>query len=190
MQDLIILAKNGDKNAKEEIINMYYPLIIKECKGIFLKDKTFEDLIQIGIMYLLTGIDRFDVNKDFSSFSSYILWSIKNGYRYLCRSEIRYNNEFSINKTTDDGFELGDSISDESINIERNFIGDLINSNLYLAINNLDKDERHLIEYLYLECEKPNLTRYSKEINKDYYYCCALKNRALTNLKNFLIEYY
>lgn len=190
MNELIILAKNGDQNAKEEIIKMYYPLIIKESKGIFLKEKTFEDLIQIGIVSLLKGIEKFDINRDFSSFSSYILWSIKNGYRYLCRSEIRYNSELSINKTTDDGFEFADGLLDSTVNIEKNFINELVFENLYLSLEALDKDERELIELLYLKYEKPNLSRYAKENNKDYYYCSCLKKRALTKLKGSLMEYY
>lgn len=190
MNELIILAKNGDEKSKEEIIKMYYPLIIKEAKGIFLKDKTFEDLIQIGIMNLLKGLKKFDVTKDFSSFSSYILWSIKNGYRYLCRSEIRYNSELSINKTTDDGFEFVDGLLDCSVDIERNFARDLINSNLYLALKNLDEDEKEIIEQLYLKFEKPNLSRFAKEKEKDYYYCSCLKKRALTKLKSSLSDYY
>ena len=190
MKELIILAKSGDQNSKEEIIKMYYPLIIKEAKGIFLKDRTFEDLIQIGIVNLLKGIEKFDVSRDFASFSSYILWSIKNGYRYLCRSEIRYNSELSINKTTNDGYELGDGLLDSSINIENNFISNLITTNLYLSLESLDEEEREIIEFLYLKYEKPNLSKYCKETNKDYYYCSCLKRRALTKLRKALIEYY
>ena len=190
MKELIVLAKSGDKSAKEEIIKMYYPLIVKEAKGVFLKEKTFEDLIQIGIVNLLKSIEKFDISRNCASFSSYILWSIKNGYRYLCRSEIRYNSELSINKTTDDGYEFGDGILDSSINIENTFISDLISNNLYLALESLDKEEREIIEFLYLKYEKPNLSKYCKENNKDYYYCSCLKRRALTKLKKTLIEFY
>ena len=186
MKELLILAKNNDIKAKEEIINMYYPLIIKEAKNVFINGRTFEDLIQIGIVNLINAINKFDLNRGVNSFSSYALWSIKNGFRYLCRSEIRYNDELSLNKTKDDDFELGESIVDEKINVENSVIQDIIYEGLYLALERLDKEERELIDFLYLKNEKPNLSKYCKEYNKDYYYATCLKKRALKKLKSFI----
>ena len=40
MDDLLKKAKNNDNFAKEEIIKMYYPLIIKESKRVFLKNRS------------------------------------------------------------------------------------------------------------------------------------------------------
>ena len=39
----------------------------------------------------------------------------KERFRYLCRSEIRYNDELSLNKTNDEGFELGETIVDSRL---------------------------------------------------------------------------
>lgn len=186
MEELLICAKNNDKKAKEEIINMYYPLIIKEAKNIFIKGRTFEDLIQIGIVNLINAINKFDLNRGINSFSSYSLWSIKNGFRYLCRSEIRYNDELSLNKTNDDGFELGESIMDSKTNLEESVIRDSIYEDLYLALEKLDEEERELIEFLYVKNEKPNLSKYCKEYNKDYYYATCLKKRTLKKLKSLI----
>uniref|UniRef100_UPI002601E681 helix-turn-helix domain-containing protein n=1 Tax=Clostridium sp. TaxID=1506 RepID=UPI002601E681 len=60
MEDLLVMAKGGDKGAKEELIKKYYPLIIKESKNVFLKDTTFEDLIQIGVLNLINAIEKYD----------------------------------------------------------------------------------------------------------------------------------
>ena len=186
MKELLILAKNNDIKAKEEIINMYYPLIIKEAKNVFINGRTFEDLIQIGIINLINAINKFDLNRNANSFTSYALWSIKNGFRYLCRSEIRYNDELSLNKTNDEGFELGETIVDSKTNVEESVIQDIIYENLYLALEKLDKEEKELIEFLYIKNKKPNLSKYCKEHGKDYYYASCVKKRALRKLKAFL----
>lgn len=188
MRELLISAKNGDNNAKEKIIDMYYPLIIKEAKNIFIKGKSFEDLIQIGILHLLNAINKFDIDRDYKSFPSYASWSIKNGFRYLCRSEIRYNDELSLNKPNDDGLELEESIIDDKTNVETTVLQDIIYENLYLALEKLDNEEKELIEFLFIKNERPNLTKYCKEYNKDYYYASCLKKRALKKLNNFLIN--
>lgn len=191
MEDLIKKAKNNDKAAKEEIINMYYPLIIKESKRVFLKNRSFEDLIQIGIISLLKAINLYDLSRGSSSFSSYALWSIKNGYISLIRSESKLNAETSLNlplyNTKD--LEIADSLLDESIDIEKEVTNSIVYSKINSALKNLDYEERDIINYLYIENEAPNLSKYSRLRNKDYYYCSCLKKRALSKLKSLLKEY-
>lgn len=190
MKNLLLKAKNNNSNAKEEIIKMYYPLIIKEAKIIYLKNKSFEDIIQIGIINLLHAIDVFNLDKGTDKFPSYALWSIKNGYKYLCRSQIKYNSELSLNNINDQGCEVGESIVDENINVEDYVINNMINKNLHLALEKLDYEERDLIDFLYLSSNKPNLTKYSKLHSKDYYYCTCLKTRALKKLKALMLDSY
>ncbi|MDU1278000.1 MULTISPECIES: sigma-70 family RNA polymerase sigma factor [Clostridium] len=190
MRDLLLKAKNNDSSSKEEIIKMYYPLIIKEAKTIYLKNKSFEDIVQIGVINLLHVIDVFDLSKNVDKFPSYALWAIKNGYKYLCRSQIKYNSEFSLNNVNEEGSELGDSIIDENINVEDTVIKSAVNENLHLALEKLDDEERNLINFLYIYNDKPNLSRYCALKEKDYYYCCCLKKRALEKLKNMMINFY
>lgn len=187
MENLLIKAKNNDNTAKEEIINMYQPLIIKEAKRIFLKNRTFEDLVQIGVISLLKAIKLYDLSRGAQSFSSYALWSIKNGYISLLRSEIRYNEEVSLNNfCKDSDIEIVDSLVDENEDIENTTINTLYNENIRLAFSKLDKEEQDILRFLYIENEKPNLSKYCRARNKDYYYCSQLKNRALKRLKAFL----
>ena len=191
MDDLIRNAKNNDNAAKEEIIKMYYPLIIKESKRVFLKNRSFEDLIQIGIIHLLKAINLFDLSRGSKSFSSYALWSIKNGYITLIRSEAKYNDEISLNLPLYNApdIEVADSIIDETINIEQDVTDSIIYSKVNSALKDLDYEERDIINFLYIENESPNLSKYSRLRNKDYYYCSCLKKRALMKLKYILKEY-
>lgn len=187
MEELLIQAKNNNHKAKEEIIEMYYPLIIKESKRIFLKNRTFEDLIQIGIMNLLKAIKLYDLKRGSQSFSSYALWSIKNGFITLLRSEIKYNDEVSLNNfCKDSDIEIVDSLIDEKTNIEDYIINSFSNIEIISAFNKLDYEEKDIITFLYIENEKPNLSKYCRLKNKDYYYCSKLKIRALQKLKQLL----
>ncbi len=188
MDDLIRNAKNNDNAAKEEIIKMYYPLIIKESKRVFLKNRSFEDLIQIGIVHLLKAINLFDLSRGSKSFSSYALWSIKNGYITLIRSEAKYNDEISLNLPLYNApdIEVADSIIDESIDIEKKVTDSIIYNEINSALDKLDYEERDIIDFLYIDNETSNLSRYSKLRNKDYYYCSCLKKRALVKLKLML----
>lgn len=190
MEKLLLQAKNNNFTAKEEIINMYYPLIIKESKRIFLKNITFDDLIQIGIMNLLKAIKLYDLSRGAQSFSSYALWSIKNGYISLLRSEIKYNDEVSINNfCKDSDIEIVDNLIDEKVNIEDSIIKNFSNKEIIEAFKELDSEEKDILTFLYIDNEKPNLSKYCRLINKDYYYCSKLKNRALEKLK-FLLKIY
>ncbi|MDV4150316.1 sigma-70 family RNA polymerase sigma factor [Clostridium sp. AL.422] len=191
MEILIEKAKNNDKNAKEEIIKMYYPLIVKESKRVFLKNRSFEDLVQIGIISLLKAINLFDLTRGSKSFSSYALWSVKNGFITLIRSEAKYSDEISLNSPipTSPDNEIVESIIDENVDIENQVTNSIINNKVLSALNNLDYEEKDIIIFLYIANTLPNLSKYSRSRNKDYYYCSCLKKRALTKLKHILKEY-
>ena len=191
MENLIKRAKNHDNFAKEEIIKMYYPLIVKESKRVFLKNRTFEDLIQIGIVNLLRAINLFDLSRGSESFSSYALWSIKNGYASLIRSDARYNDETSLNlpQYNAPDIDIVETIIDDNIDIENEVTNSIIHDEILSTLDKLDYEERDIINFLYIENDMPNLSKYSRLRNKDYYYCSCLKKRALTKLKIILKEY-
>ena len=190
MEDLLVLAKRGDESSKEALIKKYYPLIIKEAKNVFLKDFTFDDLIQIGILSLINAIEKYNLDKGTIYFTGYVALAIKNNYRYLCRSEIRYNNQFSLNKTNEEGLELGLNIIDEAAYTEDIIINNLVKDAILEGLDSLDKEERDLIDFLYINNSKANLSKYALVTKKDYYYLTVLKRRALKKLANILKDYY
>lgn len=191
MEDLIKRAKNNDNKATEEIINMYYPLIVKEGKRIFLKNRSFEDLVQIGVINLINAIKLYDLSKGSKSFSSYALWSIKNGFITIIRAEAKYNSEISLNIPLYNApdIEVSESMIDENIDVETEVISSIIHDEILFALDKLDYEEKDIINFLYIENELPNLSKYSRLRNEDYYYCSCLKKRALTKLNNIL-KYY
>ena len=69
MENLIIKAKKEDINAKNEIIKAFTPLIISESKKVFIKNRNYEELIQMGITNLLHAIKLFDLSRDPKAFT-------------------------------------------------------------------------------------------------------------------------
>ena len=185
VRDLLILAKNGDSNAKEALIKKYYGFIVQETKGIFLNSYTFEDLIQTGIESILKGINSFDLENGTASFNSYVFWCLKNNFNYLCRKEIRNNTCLSLNVVMKDNMESIDFLqADETL--EETVLKRLSSSELIFALKSLDEEELELINFLYLSTstgKKQFLSKYAEIKEKDYYYCTTLKKRAFQKLK-------
>ncbi|NKF05683.1 sigma-70 family RNA polymerase sigma factor [Clostridium gasigenes] len=181
---LLTLSKNGDKAAKELLIKKYYALIVFQTKGIYLNGYTFDDLVQTGIESVLKSINNFDISKGIEAFNSYVFFSIKNNFNYLCRKEIKYNEVFSLNTIVKDDMESIDFIPDTKI-LEEVIIKTITSKELLSSLKLLDKEELELIRFLYLDedGEKEYLSNYAKVKGKDYYYCTSLKKRALSKLR-------
>ena len=71
MNHLATLAKNGDTNAKEELIKANYPLIKSVLKRYINKGVDYDDLYQIGVIGFLKAINNFDAsfNVKFSTYA-------------------------------------------------------------------------------------------------------------------------
>lgn len=74
--DLAIKAKNGDKAAKNRIVNANLRFVVNVAKKYQNHGLDLPDLISEGNIGLLTAIDRFDVTKGYH-FISYAVWWIR-----------------------------------------------------------------------------------------------------------------
>jgi RNA polymerase primary sigma factor len=74
--DLVIKAQNGDKEAKNKLVNHNIKLVISIAKKYIGNGVEMDDLIQEGTFGLYTAIERFDISKGFK-FSTYANWWIK-----------------------------------------------------------------------------------------------------------------
>ena len=73
---LLVKAKNGDIEAKNELITSNLKLVVNIAKGYVNKGMSFIDLISEGNMGLIYAIDKFDIDKGFR-FSTYAVWWIR-----------------------------------------------------------------------------------------------------------------
>ena len=74
--ELAIKAKNGDKAAKDKIVNANLRFVINVAKKYQNRGLELGDLISEGNIGLLTAIEKFDVTKGYH-FISYAVWWIR-----------------------------------------------------------------------------------------------------------------
>ena len=65
--DLLIKAHNGDKKAREELINGNLRLVLSVLQRFSSRNDSPDDLFQVGVMGLIKAIDNFDTNLDHKS---------------------------------------------------------------------------------------------------------------------------
>lgn len=169
-------AKNNNKDAILFFIEKYQPLIKKYAFKYKLKNFDTDDLIQTGNISIIMAINKYDLSKGSKSIDSYIINSIKNGFRNLARNQIKYNDESSLNILLNEDSEIEDLISD-SFNLEEYIVDSSINDLLKNLLKALPPDEYKLIEISYLT---PNTTLYRYCINHNLNY--PKKRRQLISL--------
>lgn len=169
-------AKNNNKDAILFFIEKYQPLIKKYAFKYKLKNFDTDDLIQTGNISVIMAINKYDLSKGSKSIDSYIINSIKNGFRNLARSQIKYNDESSLNISIDEDIEIEDLISD-SFNLEEYIINSNVNDLLKNLLEALPPDEYKLIKIAYLT---PNTTLYRYCIDHNLNY--PKKRRQLISL--------
>ncbi|MBE6066101.1 MAG: sigma-70 family RNA polymerase sigma factor [Clostridium lundense] len=157
LEELALRAQKGDKTSLETLISYFKPYIIKQAHLTYVKGRAMEDLIQIGYISLLKAVKMYKpLNKNFNY---YALASIKRNFYYLIRQEARYNGEYSMEFETCDGLTLGDGIEDK-FNLEEDYIKKETRQQLREGLKLLNKDEKELINWVYLQ--KKNLKEYAK----------------------------
>ena len=169
-------AKNHNKDAILFFIEKYQPLIKKYAFKYNLKNFDKDDLIQTGNISVITAINKYDISKGELSIDSYIINSIKNGFRNLARGQIKYNDESSLNISVDEDTEISDLISD-SFNLEEFIVNSSVNDLLKNILKTLSPDEYELIKIAYLS---PNTTLYRYCIDHNWNY--PKKRRELISL--------
>ena len=92
--ELLVKVKNGDKNARTELINGNLRLVLSVIRRFFNKGENADDLFQIGCVGLIKAIDNFEIEQNVQ-FSTYavpmIIGEVK---RYL-----RDNNSIRVSRS-------------------------------------------------------------------------------------------
>ncbi len=82
-KELIRLAKEGDKNARDKLVSENMGLVYSAARRFTARGCEAEDIVQVGVIGLIKGIDRFDlnINVQFSTYAvAMIIGEIK---RYI-----------------------------------------------------------------------------------------------------------
>ena len=187
------LMFNGDKNARNKLIEHNLRLVAHIVKKFDANDNMTDDLISIGTIGLIKGIDTYKDNKK-TRITTYAARCIQNEILMYFRANKKSNNDVSLSDSIGydkEGNEINliDVIEDktpdliESITLKDNI--KKLKKYLYL----LTKRERDIIVKRYGLNQEEEKTQ--KQISKDYHisrsYVSRIEKRALTKLlKEFI----
>ena len=187
-EECILKMKNGDREARNKLIEHNLRLVAHIVKKFEHDANIQDDLISIGTIGLIKGIDTYSNNKNVK-LTTYCARCIQNEILMYYRSNNKYNKNISINDSIGydkDGNEI--TIVDILKSDKPDFALDLYQKeNVKLLseyIKVLNKREKEIITYRYGLNNNDELTQ--KEIAKKLHisrsYVSRIEKRALTKM--------
>ena len=187
-EECILKMKNGDKEARNKLIEHNLRLVAHIVKKFEHDINIQDDLISIGTIGLIKGIDTYSNNKNVK-LTTYCARCIQNEILMYYRSNNKYNKNISINDSIGydkDGNEI--TIVDILKSDKPDFALDLYQKeNVKLLseyVKVLNKREKEIITYRYGLNNNDELTQ--KEIAKKLHisrsYVSRIEKRALTKM--------
>lgn len=149
----IELMKQGDMDARNKLIEHNLRLIAHLVKKYETKDISSDDLISIGTIGLIKGVDSFDESKNIK-ITTYIAKCAENEILMYFRSSKKFNNEISLNDsfcTDKDGNDIAliDLIPSNDIDITTKILNDIDIELLHKHLEVLPNKERDIIVMRY-----------------------------------------
>lgn len=181
IEELVIDAKNGDMNAKEQIINEFTPFIINFSNKTFIEGYETQDIHNECFSILLRAIKQYNPNRH--RFVAYATNSIKNSIYCLIRDT---KNKSQVNGASALTF-TGDL---ESLNlsidgkIDNNLISICESKDLNDALSSLSDSEIELINFVVIQ--NIPVTQFAKLKSTNYTTTLRNKKNALKKLGNYL----
>lgn len=178
----------GDKESRNKLIEHNLRLVAHIVKKYETKDISADDLISIGTIGLIKGIDSYSINKGVK-LTTYAAKCAENEILMYFRSSKKYNNNISlediIGHDKDGGdITLMDVLKENSINIENTIeFKDNIRS-LSKYLNVLNKRELEIIKMRYglLNEEEKTQKEISKKLHISRSYVSRIEKRALIKM--------
>ena len=136
LNELIDLAKSGCLASKSKIILNVEGLLVNKVNKYYYSLDNYEDTLQECKIIVLESIDSYD-----RSYGVHYLGYLKSKLRFYLLRKLNENSLNCIdNKLKDtDGIDIFDTLEDENMNIEENYILRLENIGLREKLNKLNK---------------------------------------------------
>lgn len=182
IKEKVLCAQSGDKEALQEIIQQFKPLVLKQASITFIAGYENEDLIQIGYISIINAVKKFNPDKN-SNFPAYVKQAVTNNFYYEIRKKAKERFELSLEAPTDNDIELKDTLSSD-INVEEICVNTEQMEILKKALMSLPYKERNLMEVIF-NGDRHALKYYADEKGMTYSSCSKLKQRILKKLRNF-----
>lgn len=182
INQLVIWAKNGDKQALQNIIEMLSPAIYKICCRYYIKNYELEDLIQISRMSVMKAVEKYNFNSK-AGFKTYASSAIENNLKCVLRGECKRNYDVSSNTPLDEDITLADTFQDD-FNMEEDYCRNEEYNQLYECVNKLEPIYKDILYWVYFCNGK--LKDYAIKENISIECCRRRKARALKKLREIL----
>ncbi|MDT8716115.1 sigma-70 family RNA polymerase sigma factor [Clostridium sp. 19966] len=183
--EIISKAKQGDREAVGEIIDMFKPYILKFTSSIFINGYDREDLIQYGYMSVIKAIKIYKEDSGIN-FSAYVKGAIKNNYYCEIRNLARKNYETSLDIEEEGGFRI-DLLTDP-IDVEEEVEKRYTISNVKKILSELSLEDRKLISY-HIKYGRGGISRYAKEYGKSLLNCSRRKDKLYKYIRERLMGF-
>ncbi len=184
----INLLEKGDKNARNKLIEHNLRLVAHIVKKFENDNNNIDDLISIGTIGLIKGVDSFNSNKNIR-LTTYVARCIENEILMYYRSNKRYQNNVSLNDyigLDKDGNEISlmDVLANNDKDIEEKILEEDMYDELFKYLDILNKREKEIIIYRYGLYGYNELTQkdIASKLNISRSYVSRIEKRALTKL--------
>ena len=187
------LASKGDEKAREKLILHNMRLVAHIVKKYYSNIKEQDDLISIGTIGLIKGIDSFKGEKG-AKFATYAGKCIQNEILMYFRSQKKLNNETSINDSIDVDKD-GNPLTYMEILSEDDNIAETIDRSIKLSVmmraieTVLDEREREIIEKRYgLKTSSEELPQreVAKQLGISRSYVSRIEKTALGKIESYM----
>lgn len=184
----INLLEKGDKTARNKLIEHNLRLVAHIVKKFENDNNNIDDLISIGTIGLIKGVDSFNSNKNIR-LTTYVARCIENEILMYYRSNKRYQNNVSLNDyigLDKDGNEISlmDVLANNDKDIEEKILEEDMYDELFKYLDILNKREKEIIIYRYGLYGYNELTQkdIASKLNISRSYVSRIEKRALTKL--------
>lgn len=184
----------GDKDARNKLIEHNLRLVAHIVKKYEKKYSDTDDLISIGTIGLIKGVDTFSPDKGVR-ITTYCARCIENEILMYFRKNNKYNNDISINDTVGYDKDGNEIMIQDIIKMDNECIEDSIDLSdnikaLYKYLDVLTPREREIIVNRYGLNDTKELTqkKISKHMGISRSYVSRIEKRALTKLLREFIK--
>lgn len=190
--ELLIAMKNGDKNAKNKLIEHNLRLVAHIIKKYYSNSSQQEDLISIGTIGLIKAINTFDVDKG-TRLATYAARCIENEILMHFRAQKKSAQDISINEPIDTDSDGNPLTLMDIISTENEIIEDIYKMTMIQKLNAevgkiKNPREKTIIMLRYgLDGAKPmTQLEVSKKLGISRSYVSRIEKKVLTQLRKAL----
>lgn len=177
--------EEGDRNARQEIITAYQPLVYKIVAEILVSNDLVMDLIQEGIIGLIEAVENFQYQQKVR-FSTYAKYRIRGRVLNFLKRDLKIDwKMISLDHISDDdGRTLLDKLSKEGLSLENQVEERYLYREVLRAIQRLPQKEQKAIKALLFGGEDAQTIAERMQISPGHLY--RLQRKAIKRIRGML----